>query len=78
MSLNKYNVYCILTRSSKKAAKFKQWWQGIQQLLPIRLDLTAEYPATEELLLNTLPLLFEFSGVLWKTGQNTIDIILIQ
>ena len=27
------SVYCILTRSYTSAAKFKQSWQGIQQLL---------------------------------------------
>ena len=33
INLHKNNVYCILTRSSKNAAKFKQQWRGIQQLL---------------------------------------------
>ena len=36
MSLNKKSAYCILTRSYTNAAKFKQSWRGIQQLLQIK------------------------------------------
>ena len=30
---HKNSVYCFCARSSKNAAKYEQWWQGILQLL---------------------------------------------